>query len=175
MWLTDSRVILRPVWYILSTFKYEGWLSCEQMIMWMCFQHFVSLLVKQYATFKWKLQFKGFLFRQVVQEHLLNEAFLIAYFLSNVCAKIYQNKCICFKVTARQRWDVLFETQCILQDTLAHLKDRIGHEEKLKVIYKIPCENCDRVKLKSTWNKSETASKRDGKCYRKVLQECLPE
>jgi len=36
---------------------------------------------------------------------------LIAYFISNISAKKYQNPFMCVKVIASQRWDV-FETRC---------------------------------------------------------------
>jgi len=37
---------------------------------------------------------------------------LIAYFISNISAKKYQNPFMCVEVIASQRWDV-FETWCL--------------------------------------------------------------
>jgi len=37
-----------------------------------------------------------------------------------------------------------------LRNLLVHLKDRISDEEKPKVVYKIPCKNCERVYVGET-------------------------
>jgi len=52
-------------------------------------------------------------FYQVVQKHKsgILKRLLIAYIISNICAKKYQNPFMCVKVTASQRWD-FFETRC---------------------------------------------------------------
>jgi len=39
---------------------------------------------------------------------------LIVYFLSNMCAKYYENPTILSRVTAKNVGDVFFETHCIL-------------------------------------------------------------
>ena len=61
-----------------------------------------------------KVQFWGFLFSQIVQKHKLGEVgkkyILIAYFLSNNCAKNYHNQTVYVKIIASQRWDVFWDT-----------------------------------------------------------------
>ena len=39
---------------------------------------------------------------------------LIAYFLSNILAKNCCNRMVYVKIIASQRWDVSFETECVL-------------------------------------------------------------
>jgi len=48
------------------------------------------------------MQFTGFLFRHILQNHLV-----IVYFFSNMSAKNYYHRFLYVEVTARQRSDVL--------------------------------------------------------------------
>jgi len=64
------------------------------------------------------MQFLGFLFPTQYRSPKLGELkkimrLLISYFLSKICAKIYQIRFIFVKVITRQNSDI-FETQCII-------------------------------------------------------------
>jgi len=50
---------------------------------------------------------------------------LIAYFLSNICAKNYQSRFVYVRVMVRQSTDIYIETQCILQSEDLHPVSRV--------------------------------------------------
>jgi len=49
----------------------------------------------------------------------------IAYFLSNIFAKNYQNRFVYVRVMVRQSTDIYIETQCILQSEDLHPVSRV--------------------------------------------------
>jgi len=67
--------------------------------------------------FSKKLQFPGFLFPQDSAEALVRcggktKYILIAYFLSNICAKNCRNRTVYVKIIASCKGGTFFETQC---------------------------------------------------------------
>jgi len=73
-------------------------------------------LIGWILAFEWKMQFSCF---PVLPDSAETQGIwggivkhrLIAYFISYICAKKYQNLLTCFKVIASQRWDDVFEAQ----------------------------------------------------------------
>jgi len=90
----------------------EGWFSCDQVIFLTC-----VFFGKNNAAFKWKDATSGFLVSPGSAEVLVKwsgkiKCFLIVYFLSNSCAKNYQNRFMYVRVIARQSSDSFLGTQC---------------------------------------------------------------
>ena len=117
MWVTDSRMLCSLprscLVYPVNRFDSEGWFSSDQVIF---LTMFCVFLVKsmQHLTEK---TISGFSLYPGTAESSVRwggkiKYVLIAYFLGNIFAKNCCNRTVCvgLKITASQRWDVLWDT-----------------------------------------------------------------
>ena len=101
--------------HTVDRFGSEGWFSCDQVIIWMCF---VRLLAKQHAAFKWSDAFSEFSVSQAGAEALVRwrekNKIRIACFLSIVSAKSFQKRLMYVEVMySKQKVACFFRMQTI--------------------------------------------------------------
>ena len=106
MSVTDSRMLCSLprscLVHPIDRFDSEGWFSYDQVIFLTLFRVF---LVKKHAAFKWKDTISGFPVspgsaRALVRWGGKIKYILIAYFLSNICAKNCRNRTVYVKIIA---------------------------------------------------------------------------
>jgi len=110
-----TSCLVHPV----DRFDSEGWFSSDQMIFETVFHVFV---VKKYATFKWKDAISEFPVSPGSAEAVIRwggkiKYILIAYFLSNICAKNCRNRTVYVKIIASCKGGTFFETRCIARQS----------------------------------------------------------
>jgi len=115
-----------------DTCENEGWFSCDQVIIWMCF---VCLLAKQHSAFKQKTQFSACF--PCSAEALVRwggkiKCYLIAYFLGNISAKNCQNRSMFVEVIASQSSVVFWDT--VYMEEFPPHSDFSSEEEILSAI-----------------------------------------
>jgi len=99
--------------YPIDHFDSEGWFSSDLVI----FLTVSCFFVKKHAAFKWKDIISGFPISSGSAEALVRwggkiKYVLIAYFLSNICAKSCRNRTVYVNIIASCKGGTFFETQC---------------------------------------------------------------